>query len=399
MKKIVLISETVTYAHLVRLYTVAQNLKDDFKIIFVHSQNYKLKDYEKDKQIQVVVINSISTNYFNKCLRNGKAFFSASILAKNIKTDLNLIKEFQPDFIIGDFRISLSYSTKIAEIPYVNLTNYHWSSDYKSLPVIPDNPLPKLVGMKIANQVGKAVLNLIMSRHLKHYNTQAKKHNMPAYKNFKEVYSDGDFVFFDDCKTLYNANARNNEAFIGPILPVFKNPLPPWWNKWDKTKPVIFINIGSSGSLWKILQTIHLLGQMPYQFLIAKSYRNLAVQQTVNNLFIADFIPGEIVAQKADVVITNGGGPSSYQALKEGRPLICVPSNLDQHLVSQALEKNNLCKIIRSELVSAKKIEEAIVAILSDPKYKENSEKIGVEIRSNDFKQNLLEALKKFNLL
>ena len=64
---------------------------------------------------------------------------------------------------------------------------------------------------------------------------------------------------------------------------------------------------------------------------MATAGRGKAIQPR-GNVFVTDFLPGEDAARRADLVVCNGGSPTTSQALLAGVPVIGVPSNLDQHL-------------------------------------------------------------------
>ncbi|MFX7895023.1 glycosyl transferase family 1, partial [Acinetobacter baumannii] len=59
-----------------------------------------------------------------------------------------MIEAFKPDLVIGDFRLSLSVSARLAGVPYMAISNAYWTPHYQggyALPVIPLSralPLP-----------------------------------------------------------------------------------------------------------------------------------------------------------------------------------------------------------------------------------------------------------------
>ena len=63
------------------------------------------------------------------------------------ENDLALIKSYRPDLIVGDFRLSLSISARVAGIPYAAISSAHWSPYYRHaaypMPVLPLNCFSK----------------------------------------------------------------------------------------------------------------------------------------------------------------------------------------------------------------------------------------------------------------
>ncbi len=79
---------------------------------------------------------------------------------------------------------------------------------------------------------------------------------------------------------------------------------------------------------------------------------------------VADYLPGDLAARHARLVVTNGGSSSGYQALAEGKPVLGLPSNLDQYLAMTAIEKAGAGRLVRAAEASAKEVRAALVELL-----------------------------------
>ena len=64
------------------------------------------------------------------------------------------------------------------------------------------------------------------------------------------------------------------------------------------------------------------------------------------------------------MVICNGGSLTSYQALAAGKPIIGLPSNLDQFLNMQALERSGAGVGIRADRFDRNHLQAAVAALL-----------------------------------
>ena len=64
-----------------------------------------------------------------------------------VDDDLALLEAVRPDVVIGDFRLSLSVSARVAGIPYVNVTNAYWSPYARPHFEVPNLALTRLVGL------------------------------------------------------------------------------------------------------------------------------------------------------------------------------------------------------------------------------------------------------------
>jgi UDP:flavonoid glycosyltransferase YjiC (YdhE family) len=72
-----------------------------------------------------------------------------------------------------------------------------------------------------------------------------------------------------------------------------------------------------------------------------------ALTQQFSNVYAENFLPGAVAAGVADLVVCNGGSPTTYQALAAGKPVLGIPSNLDQCLNIAALKSAGVGKILR----------------------------------------------------
>jgi len=102
--------------------------------------------------------------------------------------------------------------------------------------------------------------------------------------------------------------------------------------------------------------------------MIATAGRNTAFRQT-GNAYIRDFLPGSLCSKHAAVVISNGGSSTGYQAISHGTPVLGIPSNLDQYLCMQVIEKAEAGIMLRSDTLSSAGIKKALETLLENKAY------------------------------
>src|SRR5262249_4757293 len=86
-------------------------------------------------------------------------------------------------------------------------------------------------------------------------------------------------------------------------------------------------------------------------------------------VFAADFLPGDMAAARADVVVSNGGSTTGYQALAAGRPVLGIPFNLDQYLFSQALTRVGAGLAVRAGTAEVSGVRAALSRLLVEPSF------------------------------
>ena len=101
-------------------------------------------------------------------------------------------------------------------------------------------------------------------------------------------------------------------------------------------------------------------------------------------MFAADYLPGHLAARRADVVISNGGSTTGYQALAEGRPVLGIPFNLDQYLASQAIVRSGAGLIVRAGLADEGSVASALARLLNERAFTTQATNLATELgRSN----------------
>ena len=83
--------------------------------------------------------------------------------------------------------------------------------------------------------------------------------------------------------------------------------------------------------------------------------------------------PGDAIARQASFVVTNGGASTSYQALAEGKPVLGVPSNLDQYLSMTAIERARAGRLVRSGEATPRAMREALASLLDSEALREGA--------------------------
>lgn len=377
-KRILFFAEAVTLAHVARPLVLAQGLPEaDYEPILAVDGRYE-KLYATSR-VPRIAINSISTAQFAAALAKGKPIYSVKELEQYVQQDLEVIQSVRPDIVVGDMRLSLAVSTKLAGVPYLNLTNSYWSPYAQVRFPVPQIPLTRFVNIGTAQMLFDLVRPMVFSLHTRPLNRVLKNHQLPSLgNNLQRVYSNADHVLYADLPGLTAmAYLPDNHHFLGPILWEPDLPKPAWWDALCKTSqvngegshaqssPIVYVNLGSSGPSNLLAMVLEGLKDLPVT-VIAATAGKTHIANPPANAKIADFLPGLQACVLANLVICNGGSPSTQQAIAAGKPMLCLPSNLDQFLNTQGLIKAGVARQIRADRVSAATIKHQISQLLTD---------------------------------
>ncbi|MGY6276125.1 glycosyltransferase [Methylomonas sp. MgM2] len=359
-KHIVFFAEAVTLAHLARCVALANALFE---------QGYRVTlaaDCPYDSLIgqlcfSKISLHSITPQIFSDRLAKALPLYTSADLVSYVDEDLKLFEMLKPDFVIGDFRLSLAISCRLANIPYASVTNAYWSPyadiDYP----VPDLALTRIVGVRLAQRLFDLFRPAVFKFHTLAFNRACRKFGlMPLVCDLRELYTHADYTWYADLEGLVPMKAMpENHGFIGPVLWSVDVPLPEWWCNLPDDEPIVFVTLGSSGDSRLLPMILEVLASMPVTTVCVTAKKTI-IKGVYSNIFVTEFLSAEAAVKKADIVICNGGSPMVYQSLAENKAIIGIPSNLDQHLMMSALVKAGKGIMVRAGQADSRSIRAAM---------------------------------------
>lgn len=351
--RILFMAEAVTLAHVARPHVLAQSLPpDEYDVLFACDPRYN--QLFSDAKYGRRPIRTVSSERFLKLLEKGSPVYDLATLEGYVAEDLAVIDEFQPDAIVGDFRLSLSVSARLRGVPYVAITNAYWSPEAQIACPVPELPLTRWLGYGVGGALFQLGRSVGFAIHARAHNQLRRRHGMPPFPaDMRHVYVDGDAVLYADVPELVPLRRRREgHHFVGPIAwsPVAEKPA--WWNAVvDSARPIVYLTLGSSGEASVLPVLIEGLAGLGGTVLVATAGRTV-LNQKLGNVYTEKFLPGADAASLADLIVCNGGSPTTYQALAAGKPVLGIPSNLDQCLNIAAMKAAGVGEIFRIAALS-----------------------------------------------
>jgi len=366
-KRILLFAEAVTLAHVVRPFALASTLNPlEYEICIAKDPRYDAllgrHNFASRK------IRSIPTQTFLQALAMGKPVYDTETLEHYVQEDLEVIHEFDPDIVIGDFRLSLSVSCRLAKKPYITITNAYWSPYARPRYTVPNMPMVEWFGCGVSQMVFDIARPLGFAYHCHPLNRVRRRHGLPGLgHDLRQVYTDADYVFYADLPELVATYALPwNHRYIGPILWEPALALPVWWDTVTRGGKTLFLTLGSSGPVEYLPKIVAGLSSLSVSLLVATAGRIPVDRLHGERVYVADYLPAAQAMAKAHLVICNGGSPTSYLALAAGRPILGIPSNLDQFLNMDYLKKYGAGMIARTAQASPAVLQRLVMAMLGE---------------------------------
>ena len=259
---------------------------------------------------------------------------------------------------------------RLAQIPYVNLTNAYWSPLARGRQLVPEFAWVRLLGVPIAQALFRAFQRVGYMHHAVPINRVRRKHGLPGIGNdFRAALMDGDVTCFADWPEIVPpAPLPAGQHFIGPVPWSPTVALPPWWEQrvhGVRQRPLVYLTLGSSGPRNALQEVLDGLTGLPAD-VIASTAGPMGGLRVPANVQVAELLPGDAACAAADLVVCNGGSPGTYQALGHGKPVIGVATNMDQFLNMAAVEDVGCGRLVRSRSATAAVYRRLVPALLGD---------------------------------
>jgi UDP:flavonoid glycosyltransferase YjiC (YdhE family) len=365
--RVLFFAEAVTLAHVARPVTLARSLAaDQFEAQLAWDDRYA--KLFPDLPMTTHAIRSIPTAHFTAALAKGSPIYRIAELRDYVEQDLRIIRAVKPDVIVGDFRLSLAISAPTAGVPHIALANAYWSPYAKTTYPMPDHPITRLVGRGVGGLLFSLVRPLAFSRYAAPINRLRLEYGLPSLGGLRSVYTHGDFTAYADVpEMLPLPGLPDHHRFIGPVHWSPRTELPPWWDSLPASRPIVYVNLGSSGRASLLPAILESLAAVDVTVIAATAGGTAALPNPLQGGgFLSDFLPGDLACQRAALVICNGGSPATQQALAAGKPIVAVPTNLDQCLNMQAIARLGAGLVVRASRQFRREFRIAVEKLIGD---------------------------------
>lgn len=384
VKKVLFLAEAVTLAHVARPWKLARALlSSNHRVVFAVDNRYdSLFDFSG---MQRESLHSIGSDQFITALSRGSPVYDAETLAGYVEEDLGILGRIQPDLVVGDFRLSLSISARLENIPYLTVSNIYWSPYVQQSYPVPDLQLTRVLGVKLAQLVFNLVRPLAFGLHTLPLNRTRRKFGLKSIGwDLRRIYTDADQVIYADPQDLacYPPLPKNHR-FIGPILWSADTAMPEWWERVSNNRPVIFVTLGSSGKKALLPGLITALESIDATVVVAAAGAPLPVPLPENTL-AADFLPAGEIIKRSALLISNGGSPTTQLALVSGVPSIGIASNLDQFLNMSGIQRSGVGRLLRADRFDEAELRAVVEEILVDEKMRDRAIRLQEKISKHD---------------
>lgn len=383
-KKILFVAEAVTLAHVGRPLALAQTLdRQRYDVHFACAPGYER--FLQGSQLSNWPLTSIASARFLAALAAGKPVYDAPTLSQYVLDDMRLLQQLRPDVVIGDFRLSLSVSARLVQVPYVSVINAYWSPYVTQRYQVPAIALARILPIPLADTLFNLVRPLAFALHSRPLNQVRRAYRMPSLgRDLRRIYTDADYVLYADIPEMFPpSDLPASHSYLGPVLWSPPVALPAWWDGLSGLRDIVYVTLGSSGQGALLPRVLQALAPLPVT-VIAATAGNADVGVVPDNALVADYLPGELAAARARLVICNGGSPTSQQALAAGVPVLGIAGNLDQYLNMDGVLRAGAGALLRSDRLAEGSLRETALQLLSHPEPRAAASRVAQQFQRYD---------------
>ncbi|WP_428387128.1 glycosyltransferase [Mucisphaera sp.] len=348
-KRILIFGEGISLAHVTRPLLLAKELRiRGHQVLFATGPKYA--SWVRDRGFQPVVVATSDPHGLYERLRQLKPMYLADELRESVRDDLDLIREFQPDLVLGDCRNSLRIATEITRTRYAAITNGN-CGPWLDAPIRSPQgfPLNALIGRERVDRylmpwIGPLGEKLVCKRLAGPFATVQAEYGLSTRtRDLREVFISPDINLIADLpEFMPTSNLPPAAAYTGPLFwPDDLNHEATTRKVLEKIpsgQPLIYVTLGSTGINDPDLMTS--LGTLNSQVLISGT--EASTGDLPPNVHCTPFVSASHVLERASLVLCHGGNGSIYQALSHGLPVLTMPTFFDQEIQTDQLERLRL---------------------------------------------------------
>jgi MGT family glycosyltransferase len=301
--------------------------------------------------------------------------------ARSVDSDLEALAQLRPDLVVGDMHWSLCTSARVAQIPYVAITNAAWTRYYAD-PIEPPagHFSTRVLGERLSRALFPRLKSLLTWYYALGYTKLRERYRLAPVRSIYDLI-EGDLTLLADVPEFMATTPDMPPSFryVGPILWQPELPVPAWLSRLDRRRPTLYFTMGSTGDSQFFEEAINVFGNTEYQVLITTG--GLADLGPVpKNVFVEEYANGAALIDASDAVVSHGGNGTIYQALSRGVPVIGFPSIFDQEINMQRVAALGAGLRMWRSRYDASALKAAVETILSDPRYRERCERLAHSI-------------------
>jgi UDP:flavonoid glycosyltransferase YjiC (YdhE family) len=225
-------------------------------------------------------------------------------------------------------------------------------------------------------------------------NAIAAEHGLPPLGRCADLMA-GDLSLIVGTPETDPVDASANVTWIGPM--VFQHSgaaLPAWINELDGGKPLVWVYPGNPryapvatpiDSIVVIRAAIETFANEPVHVVLTTGYQELPGEfgELPSNFHHADYVPGPLMAERADLIVFHGGHSSVMTSLKAGTPAVIIPTISERESNARRLAALGAGEVVLpvtgadgEKCVDMADFRTKVARVLHEPSYRQSAHRV-----------------------
>jgi UDP:flavonoid glycosyltransferase YjiC (YdhE family) len=180
------------------------------------------------------------------------------------------------------------------------------------------------------------------------------------------------------------SDAPTTLHFVGPVSATGSEPLPPWWEELDGSRPVVHVTQGTIANRdyqQIIAPTLEALAEDDLLVVVSTGGRPLdTLPPLPANARAATYLPYDELLPKTDVYVTNGGYGGVQYALRYGVPIVTSSGKEDKPEVAARVAWSGVGRRLKTETPSPGAVGTAVRSVLREPAYRDSAQLVAASM-------------------
>ena len=353
-KRLLMVFPMELASHYLRCLELCRRLRQEFKVMIAYSPRFK--NFIERTSLETFNVH----NFDPEEVTSAAAEFDFSWLNRKsiecvLNSQIDVVEEYRPEAVLGDTSLPLKMAAEKTGIRFISLLNGYMTKYYLfTRKVSRTHP-----GYQYSRKMPSGVFDLL-TRSIEH--AMFRKIHEPFRAIRRELGLSSQSYLLDELEGDLNLICDLPQLFPQKRLPPNYRFISPLFYRGDEDEreitdfigdhhPNMLVSMGSTGNWDKIA----LLNDPIFERFKIIASGNESSTLRGPNVISRPFLNNVAVMDKIDILICHGGNGTIYQALSQGVPALCIPSNFEQEWNVQRIEELELGTSI-NDISDAKEI-------------------------------------------
>ncbi|MDX9708226.1 MAG: glycosyltransferase [Trichloromonas sp.] len=383
--RILCLPYTHTLSHISRPLAIAAELRARGHDIVFAGDSPK-DHFIRGEGFEVLPAYQVAPDILFNRIRQGKLqFVGDDELYRLIAADRDLYRQVRPDLVLSDGRFSAPLSAGLDGIPHAAVVNVS-STEYRALPYIPffewlpeklvkrDGPL-----WKNLDRFNLSLEMLVFDNAATVFKKLSRKFGLSRTVTATNCLAGNDLTLLADIPEYFpTRNLPADYHYIGPLT--WQSPLPPpaWWPPKRDGKRLVYFTMGTTwmgGSFSVLYEQLRREGLTA---IIATGGQAQGLETVEGEVYVEEFVDGDLVMAACDLVVCHGGNGTIYQALQHGKPIVGIPTIPDQQFNMRRVKALGVGEALAPKTFTdhPEKLFALARQVAEDPRYRDHAKRL-----------------------